>query len=215
MKQVILIGLAIAFFGAGFLIHGWIYPYPTVTEISTSTATISTTPAKQIEYFNSFTSSGYTDVAHNSIPTKMSLQGKVTDFNNTPIDDGNLGVKISDISSCTQNVFFDYNYFNAIQDGVFNLLLGDQNDLLKLNFNQDYYMCLYVNGEQLSGPQTFRGGQGEVHSEQLFDGNVSTPLDVNYLKVRNDLNVGGDIQLGCGRIYWDNTNHAINIQVNC
>ena len=110
--------------------------------------------------------------------------------------------------------FFDYNYPNLIQDGTFNVLLG-QNEVLPLNFNKDYFMCLYVNGEQLSGPQVFRGGQGEVHAEQLFDGNVSTPLDVNYLKVRNDLNVVGDIQLGCGRIYWDNTTHAINIQVNC
>lgn len=215
MEKVFIIGLAIVAFGVGFLLHAWVSPIPSLFDISSSSRSLSSSSPSQFERFDSAVSSGYTDIAHNSIPTKMSLQGKVTDFNNTPIDDGNLGVKISDISSCTQKIFFDYNYFNVIQDGAFNLLLGDQNDLLKLNFNQDYFMCLYVNGEQLSGPQTFRGGQGEVHSEQLFDGNVSTPLDVNYLQVRNDLNVWGDIQLGCGRIYWDDVNNAINIQVNC
>lgn len=157
---------------------------------------------------------GYTDLSHNSIPTKMSLQGKVTDFNGNLVDDANLGVKISDANSCTTNVFYDYTFPNLIQDGFFNVLLG-QNELLKLNFNQDYYMCLYVNTQLLSGPQVFRGGQGEVHSDALFDGNVTTPLDVNYLKVRNDLNVGGNLTMGCGKIYWNDTNQTLVIQVSC
>jgi hypothetical protein len=76
-------------------------------------------------------------------------------------------------------------------------------------------MCLFVNGQQLSGPQVFRGGQGEVHSDALFDGNATTPLDVNYLSVRNDLNVSGNINVGCGRIFWDDVNQMLSIQVTC
>lgn len=165
-------------------------------------------------YFSSPTSQGYTDTSHNSIPTKMSLQGKVSDFNGNLVDDANLGVKISDVSSCSTNVFYDYTFPNLVQDGFFNVLLG-QNELLKLNFNQDYFMCLYVNGEQLSGPQVFRGGQGEVHSDALYDGNATTPLDVNYLQVRNDLTVDGSLNMGCGKIFWDDTNQTLSIQVNC
>lgn len=164
--------------------------------------------------FYSDVSYGYTDLSHHSIPTKMSLQGKVTDFNSNLIDDANLGVKISDLNSCSTNVFFDYTYPNVIQDGFFNILLG-QNELLRLNFNQDYFMCLYVNNEQLSGPQVFRGGQGEVHSDALFDGNASTPLDVNYLHVQDDLNVDDNINLGCGKIYYDDSNQTLVIKVSC
>jgi hypothetical protein len=144
----------------------------------------------------------------------MSLQGKVTDFNGTAVDDGDLTVKISDDNSCTNQVFFDYNYPNLIQDGLFSVLLG-QNELLKLNYNQDYYMCLYVNSELLSGPKVFRGGQGEVHAEQLFDGNATTPFDFNYVNVNNNLSVDGSIEMGCSEIYWDDTNQALVIKVDC
>ncbi|MEK6970959.1 MAG: hypothetical protein AABW68_04730 [archaeon] len=164
--------------------------------------------------FVSDKSIGYTDLSHNSIPTKMSLQGKVTDFNSTLIDDANLGVKISDSNSCSSNVFFDYTYPQAIQDGFFNVLLG-QNELLKLNFNQDYFMCLYVNDEELSGPQPFRGGQGEVHSDALFDGNVTTPLDANYLHLNNDLTVDGAINMGCASIEFNDVNNSLDITVSC
>ncbi|QQR92918.1 MAG: hypothetical protein IPJ89_01580 [Candidatus Iainarchaeum archaeon] len=208
-NYLLLIGILVIGFVGGYLFHS---PIIETDHVETNSDSVKLTEAKT--YFDSPASQGYTDLTHNSIPTKMSLQGRVTDFNDAEIDDANLGVKISDANSCSSQVFFDYNYFGAIQDGSFNVLLG-QNEVLPLNYNKDYYMCLYVNGEQLSGPQVFRGGQGEVHSEQLFDGNATVPLDVNYVKIRNDLNVVGDIQLGCGRIYWDNNNHAINIQVNC
>lgn len=157
---------------------------------------------------------GFTDPNHNSIPTKMSLQGKVTDFNGVAVDDANLSVKISDMNSCSQQIFFDYMYSNLIQDGLFSVLLG-QNELLKLNYNQDYFMCLYVNDELLSGPQVFRGGQGEVHAEQLFDGNATIPFDFNYVQVNNDLSVDGSIQMGCSQIYWDDVNQALVISVEC
>ncbi|MEK6821359.1 MAG: hypothetical protein AABY11_03095, partial [archaeon] len=60
--------------------------------------------------FVSDSSIGFTDLEHNSIPTKMSLQGKVTDFNGNLVDDANLGVKIGDASSCSTNIFYDYTF---------------------------------------------------------------------------------------------------------
>ncbi|MFH0970164.1 MAG: hypothetical protein V1776_01755 [Candidatus Diapherotrites archaeon] len=185
-----------------------------MTNLSFSPLSSESTTQKHAPNIISSQSIGYTDLSHNSIPTKMSLQGKVTDFNSVLIDDANLGVKISDANSCSTNVFYDYTFPDAIQDGFFNILLG-QNELLKLNFNQDYFMCLYVNGEQLSGPQVFRGGQGEVHSDALYDGNVTVPLDANYLHLNNDLTVDGSINVGCGSIFWDDTNQTLSIQVSC
>lgn len=86
MEKVFIIGLAIVAFGVGFLLHGWVSPSPSLFDISSSSRSLSSSSPSQFERFDSAVSSGYTDVAHNSIPTKMSLQGKVTDFNNTPID---------------------------------------------------------------------------------------------------------------------------------
>lgn len=100
-------------------------------------------------------------VSHNSHPTKMSLQGKVEG-----LIDGNLGVKVSDLNSCISGVLFDQNFSNAIQQGLFNVLLGDNADL-NLNYNKDYYICLYVNGEQVGNPSKFRGGQGQIHSTDV------------------------------------------------
>src|SRR3989344_5510957 len=96
-----------------------------------------------------------------SQPTKMSLQGKVEGLSN-----GDLGVKISDQNSCLDGVFFDHNYTVAIQDSTFNLLLGDL-DQLNLNYNQDYWLCLYVNGSLVDGPNNFRGGQGQIGLENI------------------------------------------------
>ena len=71
-------------------------------------------------------------VSHHSHPTKMSLQGKVEG-----LLDGNLGVKVSDLNSCATGILFDQNFSNAIQKGLFNILLGDTADL-NLNYNKDY-----------------------------------------------------------------------------
>ncbi len=207
-KNILVIGILILGMSGIWAASNWLTP--TESNFISTTSPNNTNPT----YFSSPTSIGYTDLSHNSIQTKMSLQGKVTDFNGNLVDDANLGVKISDANSCTTNVFYDYTFPNLIQDGFFNVLLG-QNELLKLNFNQDYFMCLYVNNEQLSGPQVFRGGQGEVHSDALFDGNATTPLDVNYLNVKNDLNVTGNLKFGCGKIYWNDSNQTLVIQVSC
>lgn len=111
-------------------------------------------------------------VTHHSHPTKMSLQGKVEG-----LLEGDLGVKVSDLNSCISGVLFDQNFSGAIKQGLFNVLLGDNADL-NLNYNKDYYICLYVNGQQVGNPSKFRGGQGQIHSTDvnalefgLLDGN--------------------------------------------
>src|SRR3989338_3246578 len=107
-------------------------------------------------------------------PTKMSLQGKVEGLSN-----GDLGVKISDQNSCSNGVFFDHNYTGAIQDSTFNLLLGDL-DQLNLNYNQDYWLCLSVNGSLVDGPNNFRGGQGQIGMEDINGSFGSSSGDTNW-----------------------------------
>lgn len=122
-------------------------------------------------------------VTHHSHPTIMSLQGIVEG-----ISKGDLGVKVSDQNSCVSGVFFDYNYSNAIQTGQFNLLLGSQQDL-NLNYNQDYYLCLYVNGELIDGPQLFRGGQGQIGIEDINALGFATEF-VPYTNATQDIDLG-------------------------
>lgn len=144
------------------------------------------------QLFSSGSVTGYS-LEHHSQPTLMSLQGTVEDLNGQAVN-GTLGVKVSDVSSCTDTVFFDVNFSNAIADGGFNLLLGE-NPILSLNYNQDYFMCLYVNGELLEGPQRFRGGQGQISSDDISE-------DLN---ISRDLNIGSNLfindKVGIGTIF--------------
>ena len=123
------------------------------------------------------------NATHHSHPTVMSLQGKIEGLST-----GDLGIKVSDENSCTQGVFFDYNYSNAIQDSLFNLLLGSQQDL-NLNYNQDYYLCLYVNGELVDGPQQFRGGQGQIGIEDVNASGFATQF-VPYDGAISNVDIG-------------------------
>jgi hypothetical protein len=36
-----------------------------------------------------------------------------------------------------------------------------------MTYNKDYWMCTYVDGEQVGNPSQFRGGQGEIGSDDL------------------------------------------------
>jgi len=123
------------------------------------------------------------EVTHYSHPTTMSLQGKVEG-----ISSGDLGVKVSDQNSCSSGVFFDHNYTGVIQESLFNLSLGTQYDL-NLNYNQDYYTCLYVNGELVDGPQQFRGGQGQVDIEDVNQSGFGTVF-VPYTGATDDVDLG-------------------------
>lgn len=153
-----------------------------------------------INYTYSANSAGFSPngdfvIEHRSHPTKMSLQGRVTGADGNLIDDGNLTTIVSDQNSCVSGVFYQITYPNAIQDGFFNILLGDQN-VLSLNYNQDYYLCLKVNDELLSGPAKFVGGQGEINTEDVADN-----FSFNDLNVSDDLKVNGDFDVKDGNFF--------------
>jgi len=159
---------------------------------------------------------GGAEVIHHSHPTVMSLQGKVEG-----ISSGALGVKISEQESCTQGVIFDYNYADAIESNLFSLSLGTTNTL-SLNYNQDYYMCLYVNGSLVGNPQVFRGGQGQVDIEDVNTAGFATEL-VPYSGAADNMDLGsydlqttGNICLkdGCNaKMYFDTETGDVVIEV--
>lgn len=106
--------------------------------------------------------------------TMMSLQGKATDSSGAAVNNGNLRVTVSTSDSCEQNVLYDYTYNSLIQKGLFSILLGNDSSL-NLTYNQDYYLCTYVNGEIIknaAGKNTtkFRGGQGQIQPSNITNG---------------------------------------------
>ena len=137
--------------------------------------------------------SGKQLATHHSHPTMVSLQGTVEG-----LTDGNLGVVVSDQNSCESGILYGVDYENAVQESSFNLLLGDQQDL-NLNYNQDYYLCLSVNGELVDGPQLFRGGQGQIGIEDVNVSGFATefvPYDSESKAISDIDSVDSNIYLG-------------------
>ena len=127
--------------------------------------------------------------------TKLSLHGKATDAVGDPIDNSDLGVNISTSSSCTSDIIFNEVYANEIQDGIYDVLLGDSNSL-DLNYNQDYYMCVYVDNELVSGPDKFVGGHGEISGFVSDTGDTMTGnLLISSANITADYFIGNGSQL--------------------
>lgn len=118
--------------------------------------------------------------------TYMSLQGRVTKPDGRVLDIGTLAVNISTQNSCSAGVIWNNTYAGGIKNGVFTVLLGDTHPML-LDFNQIYYLCTFVNGETVSGPSAFRGGQGMVDI-----GDMNTTSDYEF----GNLNITGVIDVG-------------------
>jgi hypothetical protein len=140
--------------------------------------------------------SGDGKATHHSHPTVMSLQGSVEGLSS-----GNLGVKVSDQNSCTQGLVFDHNFTGAISSSLFNLVLGTQYDL-NLNYNQDYYMCLYVNGELVGSPSIFRGGQGQIDIEDVNTSGFATEF-IPYSGAGSNIDLGDNNLTAKGFVCFD------------
>ncbi len=125
-------------------------------------------------------------LASAAMTTKLSLQGEARTSSGDVISSGDLRVLVDDENSCSgSSPLLNQTYASAIVNSRFDELLT-----LSLNYNDDYYLCLYVNNEQVGGPYTFRGGQGEINTEDLADSSItgsdistSTTLDIAGLDI--------------------------------
>ena len=128
-------------------------------------------------------------------PTLVGLQGKVQDSSGNDVASANLTVNISTSNSCTAGVFFSHGYPNNVSSGIFDIMLGSTYQL-NLSYNEDYYLCLFVNGEQVGGPYRFRGGQGQIGSEDINKTDDYTFGSVNVtgtVNITNNITVGDSI----------------------
>ncbi|MEW6295328.1 MAG: hypothetical protein AB1467_03455 [Candidatus Diapherotrites archaeon] len=95
--------------------------------------------------------------------TLLSVHGFVKDSTTgTPIASGNIMIDVCTDSGGTTCLLTGGETFNnTINQGAFDVLVGSTKTL-SLNFNDDYYMKVLVNGTQVGNTFKFRGGQGQI-----------------------------------------------------
>ena len=133
-------------------------------------------------------------------PTFVGLQGRVTDSVGVPVNNGNVRATVSTTASCEQNIVYDYTFNNGVRAGLFNVLLGNDTNL-NLTYNQDYFLCTYINGEiqkNLGGSNTtkFRGGHGQIPANNLVSGTLPDDLNITgNVAVNGSLQINGTLQV--------------------
>jgi hypothetical protein len=125
-------------------------------------------------------------------PHLISLQGYVTDNLGSPISSGNVTVRIYDASTGGNLIYnsgTDYN--NAIQKGIFDVLLGSITPL-NLDNTVKYYMEIDINGQEVIGDATtgrrefWPGGGQHTHTH------VATDITGGPLTIDSVINIAGD-----------------------
>jgi len=116
-------------------------------------------------------------------PTLISFQAEITDTVGNPVEGENLTIKASSTEGCSGDVY-EGTYINAVVGGVANVLLGNYSDL-NLSYNEDYWLCAIYEDEIVTGPERFRGGQGQISEDDMEADYVNTSGDT----MTGDLNV--------------------------
>ncbi len=154
-------------------------------------------------------------IAYAAQPTMFSLSGYLTDANNNSISNANLTVLVSSTSSCSGDIF---NQTYSVGGDSFDVLVGNQSDL-NMAYNEDYYLCTLINNEQVGSARKFRGGQGEIESDDLADDinfTGTTGLNEAVLDDNNELKFGeGNSPLTLGadaKMYSDGKNLILQVE---
>jgi len=138
--------------------------------------------------------------ASSATPHLLAFQGVALDKDGNLVMDGNLTVRIYDAVT-GGTLIYNETFDGAIQNGVFDVLLGDVVSL-SLDNTMMYYMEVDINGEEVigdaaSGRQGFWRGGSHTH---MHDGS-----DITGTLVVNGLNVDA------GTLYVDNVYHGVGI----
>ena len=130
--------------------------------------------------------------AHETI---FGFQMKVTNSSGSPITTGNVTLNISEDNNCNGGLFTKIYVNNFTNDGIIDVMVGEGTPTILMNYNQNYYLCVFVtnsseNFEQIGGPYLFRGGQGEVGPDDvsfsignLFDQSLNTTDNVTFWNI--------------------------------
>lgn len=106
-------------------------------------------------------------IASAAIPTKMSIQGRLTNATSGAlITSANLNFTVTSGGT----VVYSAIHSNVVSNGMFYATIGDS-PAISLDYNQDYNLSVYAEGSTtpIGGPYTFRGGQGQINTEDVAD----------------------------------------------
>ena len=144
-------------------------------------------------------------LAFASQPTLLSLQGKlVNSSTGLKIPSADLRVNINDSSGTV----FDHNFSNAVNNGIFDLVLGSTY-YLNLSFNEQYNMTVFVNNvTQIGGPFPFRGGQGQVGAGDIASDESFTFSNVSVI---GNVSVESNMSVGSGALFVDAENNKVGV----
>ena len=137
---------------------------------------------------------GVSNIEPQQTRTFMSLDGKITNATGDPVIGANITVNISSDNDCTGDVYSEVFVNNTSTKGIFDILLGNKSQALRLTYDTDYYLCIGVNGENVGGSQIFRSSTGTVSSKSINQ-------TADYLF--NNINASGNIT---GRWIFANIN---------
>ncbi len=117
--------------------------------------------------------------------TMFWIQGELFDSSTmTPANNVQMAVDIFTTPTCVGSPYWTGTFPSATDvNGVYSLLISN----ISMEFNQNYYACVYANSSLVNSAIQFRAGQGQVNE---YD------VDFTNLNITNDLNVGTDIYAG-------------------
>lgn len=119
--------------------------------------------------------------------TIIGFQGRVLNISdNSTLENGTLQINISTTNSCDGAIYSE-TFNDPFDDGIFDVMLGETT-ALPLNYDNDYYICTVVNGEQVSIDH-FRPGIGEIDTSDI-DITDFKSLFVPYVGATGDVDLG-------------------------
>jgi hypothetical protein len=102
--------------------------------------------------------------------------GVISKGSGLPLNDGNLTIQIWD-SPTSGSSIYNYTFINAIQNGTWNLIIGDSpGPNLNLSYGQIYYKDYLINGEDA----TFLDNDGSSIGRIIFQSPLG-PINASYI----------------------------------
>ncbi len=152
-------------------------------------------------------------IANAAVSTKMSVQGRLTNSTSGAlIDSGDLKIVVTN----STGEVYNQTHSGAISNGLFYEMIGITASL-DLNYNQDYNISVYVGSSStpVGGPYAFRGGQGQVSTEDVADVyllNSGDTAEGDYTFSSGTLtaeNITISNRASCGNLYTDSNGDVL------
>ncbi len=150
--------------------------------------------------------------AQSQAPKKMSYQGKLADNDGNPVSDGSYNIKFSiyDVVN-SGTAIWEETQGVTVQEGLFNVLLGDLN-ALNLAFNNQYWLGVKVDSDAEMIPRTALASTPySLHAVTIADNSVTNSKIVNNTIDPSKIMKGSDGQVFVtdgGNVKWETPEQA-------